>query len=100
MSGQSMQNRIILSSDLGPKSVSELHKTLLAHRGQDLQIDGSEVAQVGGRSLQLLISAQMTWKHDGNSCDLVNASPALSEAFRATGLSNSLSTNSGAAACP
>jgi chemotaxis protein CheX len=54
-------------------------------RGEDLQLDASNVQRVGGLGLQVLLSAVATWQGDGHRLAAVNASQAFNETVRLSG---------------
>lgn len=66
-------------------AVEPLRAAILEHRGKDLQIDGGAVHRISGLGIQVLLSAEATWAHDGHVMRTVNRSPNLSEALRLTG---------------
>jgi chemotaxis protein CheX len=81
--------------DLG--AAERLHATLMGLRGQPLDIDASQVERLGGLCLQVLISARDTWRADGHSAVIGQASTAFEDGwslFAAPGFSdtNPLST--------
>lgn len=61
------------------RSATSLARDLLAMRGAPLRLDASGVERLGGLGLQVLLSAQRTWRSDGLA--FVLADP--SDAFRA-----------------
>lgn len=98
MSDDLMPQPLVLNSDLGPKAVRDLHAALLGQRGAPLRVDASEVAQIGGGCLQLLLSAQQTWAADGLPFELVSPSTSLADALAFTGLSEAFGIDTGATA--
>jgi len=65
--------------DLG--AAERLHATLMGLRGQPLDIDASQVERLGGLCLQVLISARDTWRADGHSAVIGQASTAFEEGW-------------------
>jgi chemotaxis protein CheX len=65
--------------DLG--AAERLHARLVEMRGQPLDIDASQVERLGGLCLQVLISARDTWRTDGHSAVVGQASTAFDEAW-------------------
>jgi chemotaxis protein CheX len=61
-----------------------LRSLLLAHRGQDLELDASAVSRMGGQCLQVLLSARRTWQQDGHSFRLSDPSDACRDALATT----------------
>ena len=75
--------------DLG--AAERLHARLTELRGQPLDIDASQVERLGGLCLQVLISARDTWRADGQSAVIGQASTAFDDAwslFAAPGFSD------------
>ncbi|HEV7691686.1 MAG TPA: STAS domain-containing protein [Hyphomonadaceae bacterium] len=66
-------------------AVTPLRDNLLALRGQDIEIDAGAVERIGGLGIQLLLSAELTWRQDGHICRTVRRSPAMTEALRLSG---------------
>lgn len=89
-------NSLILEADLGPKAVSELHAALLARRGHAIEVDASNVDHIGGRCLQLLLSAKLTWASDDQDFRLVSPSQSMMQALELTGLNTTFSGEQGA----
>lgn len=98
MSDELATSTLALDFDLGPKAVSALHEALLERRGDGLQVDGSQVAQIGGGCLQLLLSAQMSWALDGKPFHVTSPSTELADALANTGLAETFSNGTGAIA--
>ena len=65
--------------DLG--AAERLHARLMEVRGQPLDIDASQVERLGGLCLQVLISARDTWRADGQSAVIGQASTAFDDAW-------------------
>jgi chemotaxis protein CheX len=70
-----------LSPVLDLAAATPLRDLLLAHRGQDLDLDAAAVNRVGGQCLQVLLAAQRTWNADGRAFRLVNVSGACRDAL-------------------
>jgi chemotaxis protein CheX len=49
-----------------------LAQSLISRRGADLTVDASHVRRVGAQCLQVLLSAEATWKADGMRLSLDN----------------------------
>ncbi|HYZ64642.1 MAG TPA: STAS domain-containing protein [Acetobacteraceae bacterium] len=60
-------------------AASPLRATLLASRGQDLELDASAVTRIGGQCVQVLLAAQRTWRADGKRFVLRNQSDPCRE---------------------
>jgi chemotaxis protein CheX len=76
---------LCLAEILDLKAAAGLHKSLLARRGQDLTLDGSQVSRLGGQCLQVLLAAVAAWRTDGLSLSFVNLSEALIRALHLYG---------------
>ncbi len=59
------------------RSVQALARELLALRGQQISLDASRVARLGGLGLQVLLSARLTWRADKVGFGLADASDAF-----------------------
>lgn len=62
-------------------AAERLHAALTELRGQPLDIDASQVERLGGLCLQVLISARDTWRADGRSAVIGQASAAFEEGW-------------------
>lgn len=69
------------------RAAATLAEELLALRGKALEIDASRVQRLGGQCLQVLLSASMTWKADGNSFALTKASDGFLDGLGRLGVS-------------
>ncbi len=75
--------KLQLAEVLDLTAAAPLAQSLLPRRGSDLTIDASKVRRVGAQCLQVLLSAEVTWKADGvrltveNPTDEFLASSAL-----------------------
>ncbi|HTV34131.1 MAG TPA: STAS domain-containing protein [Methylocella sp.] len=69
------------------KAAATLAEELLTLRGKALEIDASRVQRLGGQCLQVLLSASMTWKADGNLFTLTRASSDFLEGLGRLGVS-------------
>ena len=67
-----------------PRSAAPLQAELLAHRGQDLDLDATAVVRLGGQCLQILLAAKRTWQADGREVRLLNVSNAFGDALNIT----------------
>jgi chemotaxis protein CheX len=80
-----MARTLVLPEIIDVVTVGPLHKELCGLRGEDLQLDASNVQRVGGLGLQVLLSAAATWRTDGHRLDTTNASRAFTETVRLSG---------------
>ena len=76
--------RLSLAPILDLSAAVPLRALLLAHRGQDLELDGSAVVRVGGQCLQVLLAAKRSWAAEGHRIRLLHPSDACGEALAVT----------------
>ena len=74
-----MTAQITLPSSCDLSDVSGLRDAILAHRGQDLDIDASAVERFNALGLQVLAAADRTWRTDGHTLRLTSVSDRLTE---------------------
>jgi len=82
-----MAKKLSLAAKLDTALVPALREECLDAYGEDLVIDGSQVEQLGGLALELLISIGSLWRKAGNSVTLENPSEKLIEDLARYGLS-------------
>ena len=75
--------RLVETLDL--PAVVALAGALQAQRGQDLQVDASDVRRIGALCLQVLLSARATWAADGQVLTISNPSSDFIEAMALLG---------------
>lgn len=63
---------LTLPETLDRRTVAELSKTLLAHRGTNLMLDAAPVQRIAAEGLELLIAAACQWRADGAEMDSQN----------------------------
>lgn len=63
-----------------------------ALRGRALTLDASEVKRIGGLSLQVLLSARLTWENDAKPLCVAQPSPAFEEALTLYGAASLLTS--------
>lgn len=73
--------KLLLEPVLDLGAAERLHARLMDLRGQPLDIDASQVERLGGLCLQVLISARNTWRTDGKSAVVSQASTAFDDAW-------------------
>jgi len=78
---QQVAAKLLLEPVLDLGAAERLHARLSELRGQPLEIDASQVERLGGLSLQVLISARNTWRADGQSAVIGQASTAFEDAW-------------------
>ena len=81
-----MAKQISLATKLDTASTAALRDEVLAAQGEDLIFDGSQVEQLGGLTLELLISVGALWRKAGHSVTLDNPSDQLVEELKRLGL--------------
>jgi chemotaxis protein CheX len=64
-----------LGEVLDLKAAGALHAELVALRGRPVEVDASKVQRLGGLCLQVLVSAQSTWRFDDQPFVLAQPSP-------------------------
>ena len=73
-----------------------LQGELLEARGRPLQVDASQVEQIGALCLQVLLAARNTWKADGVALELTASSSEFDEGLALLGANAAqLSTDAG-----
>ncbi len=80
-----MARTLVLPEIIDVTAVGPLHKELCGMRGDDIQLDASNVQRVGGLGLQVLLSAAATWRGDGHRLAAINPSQAFTETVRLSG---------------
>ncbi len=78
---------VCLPDSLDSASAASIQELLLARRGSPLVVDAGQVNRVGVQALQVLIAAAQTWRADGQSYKVTNASSELLETIALIGLS-------------
>lgn len=73
--------KLLLEPVLDLGAAERLHARLTDLRGLPLDIDASQVERLGGLCLQVLISARNTWRADGKSAVISQASTAFDDAW-------------------
>jgi chemotaxis protein CheX len=64
-----------LGEVLDLKAAGALHAELLTLRGRPIEVDASKVQRLGGLCLQVLVSAEATWRLDDQPFLLAQPSP-------------------------
>ncbi|MEO0946443.1 MAG: STAS domain-containing protein [Pseudomonadota bacterium] len=81
-----MAKQISLASKLDTASTAALRDEVLSAQEQDLVFDASQVEQIGGLTLELLISVGTLWRKAGHSVTLNNPSEKLVDDLKRLGL--------------
>jgi len=74
-----------LAPVLDGSAAAPLQTLLLAHRGQDVELDAGAVVRMGGQCLQVLLAATRTWQADGHRMRLGNVSDRCRDALSLSG---------------
>ena len=82
-----MSSLITLPAVLDLRAAEPLKAQILAVRGQEALLDVSAVERLGGLCLQVLLSALVTWRADGQSLTFINVSEAFASQWSALGAS-------------
>ena len=84
-----MAKRLVLETKLDSAAAETLQNTFLASKDENIELDGSQVEQLGAMCLELLMSARHIWGASGKTVTLQNASPHLVDDLRHYGLTES-----------
>ena len=76
-----MTTKISLPSSCDLTDAAPLRDSILQRRGEDLEIDGSNVERIGALGLQVIASAEQTWRSDGRTFTLTSPSERLLDAL-------------------
>ena len=82
----------VLDSTAAGPLLADLQKL----RGNPVEVAGGSVSRISALCVQVLLSAEKTWKADGVSFNVSSPSDALREALRILGVSDVQFTTSGA----
>jgi chemotaxis protein CheX len=82
-----MSNTIQLPDSLDMTAAGPLVQSLKDQRGKPLALNASQVRRLGGQCLQVLLSAQSTWAADGQSFEIIEATPEFTDALALMGAS-------------
>ncbi|MDF1608831.1 STAS domain-containing protein [Hoeflea sp. YIM 152468] len=69
-------------------AASRLHEQVLALKGEDIDIDASDVSRVGAQCMQVLLSAAMTWRAEDQNFKVEKASDAFVKTLNLLGISD------------
>ncbi|KGF68501.1 chemotaxis protein CheX [Hoeflea sp. BAL378] len=87
------------STDVAPKvlklpevldlnAASRLHEQVLAHKGEDIDIDATDVTRVGAQCVQVLLAAALSWRAEDQSLRVNQASDAFIKTLQLLGISD------------
>jgi chemotaxis protein CheX len=79
--------QIVLPESLDLRAASPLASKLLSARGKGVTIDASRASTVGAQCLQVILSAKLTWRRDGQSFVIKDPSEAFLVSLSEAGLS-------------
>ncbi|MEW5684567.1 MAG: STAS domain-containing protein [Pseudomonadota bacterium] len=80
-----MSNTIQLADSLDMTAAGPLVQSLKDQRGKPLSLNASQVRRLGGQCLQVLLSAQATWSADGQTFEIIEATPEFTDALALMG---------------
>lgn len=69
-------------------AASRLHEQVLAHKGEDIDIDASDVSRVGAQCVQVLLSAAKSWRAEDQKFKVEKASDAFLKTLQLLGISD------------
>lgn len=79
---------VVLPKVLDVRAAPALASELLKMRGGDISVDASQVERLGAQCLQVLLSAQATWRSDGCVLTFTQISEGLAEGLQLLGFSS------------
>ncbi|ADL00428.1 STAS domain-containing protein [Brevundimonas subvibrioides] len=71
----------VLPGRMDASTLPETHADIVRRRGNDLDLEASQVDRFGAQALQLMLSSFATWREDGFRLRLLDPSPAVRTAF-------------------
>ncbi|MEP3439232.1 MAG: STAS domain-containing protein [Hoeflea sp.] len=69
-------------------AANRLHEQVLAHKGEDIDIDATEVDRVGAQCVQVLLAAALSWRADDQILKVKQASDAFIKTLQLLGISD------------
>lgn len=69
-------------------AASRLHEQVLAHKGENIDVDASDVSRLGAQCVQVLLSAVQSWNTDHQSFKVSKASDAFIKTLQLLGISD------------
>jgi len=86
VSGRQTVQKVVLPSACDAAAAGRMAAEFIAMRGNDIEVDASQVTQANVLALQVLLSAARTWKVDGKTFGLSHPGEKLSNALASLGL--------------
>jgi len=83
---QTLERTLQLPEVLDMNAAAPLAGELVTYRGNDLQVDASQVHRIGGQGVQVLLSALATWQQDGFNVSVVKPSAAFRDVIEVLGI--------------
>lgn len=81
---------LTLPETLDRKAAFELSKTLLEHRGSEIELDASGIQRLGAIGVEVLIAAQRLWHGEGIGFQIDNWSEPALQSLNAIGVTPDL----------
>lgn len=81
-----MTEPIVLPKRFALQTVSEFVERLKEQRGNDVVIDGSQVATIGALGLQALVCGLKSWEQDNKTFELTNVSAPMKAQISSLGM--------------
>ena len=69
-------------------AASRLHEQVLAHKGEDIDIDASDVKRVGAQCIQVLLAAARSWRAEDQHFRIEPASDVFVKTLQLLGISD------------
>lgn len=69
-------------------AANRLHEQVLAHKGENIDVDASDVSRLGAQCVQVLLSAVQSWRADDQSFKVAQASNAYIKTLQLLGISD------------
>ena len=69
-------------------AAARLHEQVLAHKGEDIDIDATDVTRVGAQCVQVLLAAAVSWRAEDQSLTVKQASDAFIKTLQLLGISD------------
>lgn len=76
-----------LPDNLDLNAASAMHAQLLEMKGQEIEVDASEVKKPGAQCIQVLVAAKKSWDADDKSLVIGSMSDAFENTLKILGIS-------------